>query len=240
MKRILVLALLLVSITAHAEQMVMLPYEPSVIDGPFGVTWRTMLVAVNKSRDFVEWRCRLPLCNTSLARRASDMFLSEFDGGPAFIYLPDEKTVHLTLRVLAGGVGGNRIMDVPVARAADFTSDELRFDFVPMGGESRQSLRIYDRDGRDNTLVRVQIDGQNGTLVDVIVALRELTREWIDDKPARPAWIEINDLAGLFPQLANTPIASIVVTPLTPDARVWAFVTSTNNETQQFNTFIPQ
>jgi len=41
-----------------------------------------------------------------------------------------------------------------------------------------------------------------------------------------------------FPAIGNADLAMIDIEPITPGVQIWAFVTSTNNLTQQFNHFV--
>jgi hypothetical protein len=86
--------------------------------------------------------------------------------------------------------------------------------------------------------VRLQIFSHGDQFVDTVVTLHQASGETVGSSPARPATFEINNLRDAFPELAKVLVADIVITPETRDAHIWAFVTSTNNDTQQFNHFV--
>jgi len=228
---------------ASAEQMVMLPFEPSVVYGKGGITWRTFLVAVNSSDRNADFRCSYALCSAVPPRSYYVFQGAGVAGNPAFLYFDDDlaDSVHIALRVYVDGSGPHtaRIMELPVARAADFRSDVMRIAYIPVGGNARQSLRIYDREGRDGTTVRLEILGAGSHMVDTVVTLHEAFGQMVGSGPARPATIEINDLSTAFPELADVDTADIIITPMTPGAHIWAFVTSTSNDSPQFNHFTP-
>ena len=130
-------------------------------------------------------------------------------------------------------------MEIPIARESDFTSGVFHIQAVPINPDSRQSLRIYDLDGVDGTAVRVRIyTTSSDPVVDTVVFLHKPSTPDVDGRPGAPAFATLNSLATQFPDIATSEIAMIDLQPLTAGARIWGFVTSTNNATQQFNHFV--
>jgi hypothetical protein len=54
-----------------------------------------------------------------------------------------------------------------------------------------------------------------------------------------PGYAEIGFVASL-PELRDSALVHIELAPLSPEQRIWAFVSVTNNETQHVTTISPQ
>ncbi|HEX2059796.1 MAG TPA: hypothetical protein VHK90_03570, partial [Thermoanaerobaculia bacterium] len=108
--------------------------------------------------------------------------------------------------------------EVPVVRAGD-TSWEIELPHIEIADGSRARLRVYDFDGRDRE-VEVEVTRDDGTV-----------RHW-------PVTLQ-----GGFAAVDLAPDARVldvrVVSPLR-DARLWAFVSVTHNETQRVTLYTPQ
>jgi hypothetical protein len=128
--------------------------------------------------------------------------------------------------------------EIPVVRADD-TAHAIRIVNVPMDGRYRATLRIYD------------FDLENGRHVDVMAILPNGTTRFVSATltgvpvcPAapciadRPAFAAIN-LSGV-PDLRTAGNIDLVISTGLHDARLWAFVSVTNNETQHVTVFTPQ
>ena len=131
------------------------------------------------------------------------------------------------------------MMDIPLARAADFTAGVFHLQAIPFNRDYRQSLRIFDLDGMDGATVRVRIfTTGNDPVVDTVLVLHRPSSPDVDGRPGAPAFAAVHNLAQTFPAIGNADLATIDIEPLTPGMQIWAFVTSTNNLTQQFNHFV--
>jgi len=128
--------------------------------------------------------------------------------------------------------------EVPVVRAGD-TAHTIRIVNVPMDERYRATLRIYD------------FDLQNGRQVDVTATLSNGSTRFLSTTltgvpvcPAapciadRPAFAIIN-LSGVA-DLKAAGIVDLTIRSGLHDARLWAFVSVTNNETQHVTLFSPQ
>lgn len=140
--------------------------------------------------------------------------------------------------------------EIPVVRERDLTTRVTLVD-VPMQPRFRQLLRIYMPDYVGCCLARVRfhgaegelllerdlnLDRPNGSLGGLVPApyLREGSREL----PLQPGYGEIA-LSGI-PELSGHESIWITVESRWPPSRVWAFVSVTNDETQQVTTVTPQ
>lgn len=108
------------------------------------------------------------------------------------------------------------------------------YRFIHPGGTSAAGVDIYDSRDLDTPLVSTTIDL---SAADPIVA-------W-NSYAVHPAFASIADLRAAFPQLAAVPKYTIRIRPHQTIAdppreySVWAFVTLTNNETQEVTTVSP-
>jgi hypothetical protein len=111
--------------------------------------------------------------------------------------------------------------------------------------KNRNTLRIYDIDGQQTTLVTVRVFGihpivpgstgvgkEDQLLGEKIIALQPFGAE-------APGYAELGDLSQIAP-LGNEQKVALEVEPLTPGLRMWAFVSITNNETQHVTVIAPQ
>lgn len=104
---------------------------------------------------------------------------------------------------------------------------------VPMGPFYRQKLRVYDLEGaRGRTVtVRIEVAGREPVRLTLTT-----TTEPSGDYPLYPGYAELD--LDTIPALAGASAATVVVeTPL--EGRFWAFISITNNVTQQITTMTP-
>jgi hypothetical protein len=156
--------------------------------------------------------------------------------------------------------------DIPVVREQQVYKGTLHLLDVPVDSRFRSALRVYDFDTpSDESLraVRVRIydmcgigpiDGRcsDSPLVDTVLTLTVSGAQSSAIFPDHPAAAMIGSLVDAFPQLASIPptalaggklrpaTARIEIDPVTPEIRFWAFVSSTNNETQHVTAITPR
>lgn len=238
---VVILSFLVVPVFAQTFERVLIPIQPSLISGAQGSTWLTVVVEKNDSDHRVELQCYAPAC-VSLAAGQSTIVQAHASPDPAFIYLPADQasSVQIGLRTIATASDGKQVMmEIPVAHESDFTAGVLHLLFVPFDQGYRQSLRIFDLDGTDGSVVRLRIFTASTTPdVDTTLVLRRPPTPDVNGRPGAPAAITIANLAAAYPAL-KTGQAYLDVEPVTPGLRIWAFMTTTNNATQQFNHFEP-
>lgn len=174
----------------------------------------------------------------------------------------DGVSLELTLDSRPAGEAAHlaRVDSVPVARERDFRTGTSAFPHVPFSvvyltdevlrqpfAQYRHTLRIYDVDLRGDAAVRIRVfftnTGGGGMLIkDGVVPLDR--RNGSD--PSYPYYAVV-DLDTFFsscnPFSAHTPCLGmdtrIELEPVTPGARYWAFVSLTNNFTQEVTILAP-
>jgi hypothetical protein len=161
--------------------------------------------------------------------------------------------VHFGLRVRdisreAQGFGS----EVPVVREREFSADGVSLLSVPNQPNARVTLRVYGFDPAiaGNVLVRVyqqrlalDVNLIPNTPPDSLTAERTYPVAYFPAAeaigngiyPDYPRYAQISDLP-----LPTTGFARIDVIPVTPGLRIWAFVTVTNNDTQQVTVISPR
>jgi len=130
--------------------------------------------------------------------------------------------VHDTSRV-AATIGA----EVPIVPDSAFRSTPFVLLGVPADVRYRNTLRIYSAEPGIATSVRVTIDHSFQT-----VTLRP-GRDLFD-----PGYFEMT-LPPRFESGSTINTIPVTIEPLTPGARVWAFVSATNNDTQQITVIAP-
>lgn len=166
--------------------------------------------------------------------------------GGLILYAPRSASndLHYNLRIRdvsrsAEGAG----TEVPVVRESGLR-DKVVLLNIPSEGRFRTALRIFDVLGRDGVQVRMQIfreGAPDGAYVDRIVTLSQPIRDIVFDPfPSFPAYAYVPNPVLEVPIAA--PIAGefrIELTPLAPLEKFWAFVSITNNDTQQVTLVTP-
>ena len=119
----------------------------------------------------------------------------------------------------------------------DRTASEVQIVAVPLDSGYRYALRLYDIDSVDGRTVSVTATDTAGTRVgETTVTLR--TTIFCSVAPCitgEPAFAAI-DLRDLVPA-GSGPVD---VTVSSPGARLWAFISATNNDTQHVTAYTPQ
>lgn len=189
--------------------------------------------------------CRIPVYGR--ARTTFEPALEPLvNGGGAFLYIEQTTTarppVAFTLRIRdvsrdAEGWGS----ELPVVHEREaYINRPIPLLDIPAGGNSRAMLRLYDFDGPFGTTARVRVFAHdtNQQLADVNVQLPGVPMIAIPMLPPVPGYAQA-DLGTLLPAgFAPGRVRVLVEGPR--DSRMWAFVSITNNTTQQVTTVTPQ
>jgi hypothetical protein len=154
----------------------------------------------------------------------------------AFLYVDREQRDHVDLSLIITG-GGSIPVQVPVVWEDEFSSGAVHLFGVPDVGGRRIALRVYGSDPEvvGNVRIRVLAEPGQEVLAERVVPLTVVQRYYsqttvIQRLPLRPPYAQIDFQAPL------TPTADTVhyeITPLTPNLRIWAFASITDNLTQQ-------
>lgn len=245
--------------STKGPDMIVIPVPLGTTPGAFGSLWSTELWAYNSGSltiRVVPGPCRLS---------GSDSCMIDLQPGkamaiPAIIepqfpyltlatpgfddHLPGFQPVHFSLRVRdlsrsAESAG----TEIPVVRDGHFVADTLQLLNVPVAADSRVMLRMFLHPIRGATQrFAIRLFGMNGP--GSLLTEREIV---LDPPPPMlaiyagyPASLAMvpDLLAGVPP---DTTRVRIEIEPVSkPASPYWAFITVTDNETQQITTVTPQ
>lgn len=214
---------------------------PLNYDGPgaHGAEWRTRITVRNDAP--VETWTEPTLKDPFLSPGERATFPTEPRDGGAFLYIPRRLEPHL---VYASHIfDASRMQstigtEMPVVRAED-TAHEIELLNVRVGEGYRALLRIYDFDATPLRDVNVIISRAEPPVIFRQVRLSPGIVCLVP--PCRqpgPTFAAL-DLSAI-PEVQSESGVDVTITALTNDARLWAFVSVTNNETQQVTLWTPQ
>ena len=149
--------------------------------------------------------------------------------------------------------------EIPVVRESDFTVHDILLLDIPSDARFRTNLRIYggmmyfSAESRfihpgGKVFLEIHDSRDLRSFPPLVQATLELSAPETVSGSAhfvRPAYYSIGDLVAAYPQLATVPSYTIRIRPAQPltsppvDLTIWAFVTITNNETQEVTTVSP-
>ena len=129
--------------------------------------------------------------------------------------------------------------EIPVVREED-TDYVVKLLQVPVDARYRAKLRVYDLDVNGRDVVVTLSDPNGGTSIQ-----RPLTLTGISVCPVAPCISERPAFAVLdldqIPELRDLADGvDVTITARTKEARLWGFVTVTNNDTQHVTVYTPQ
>ena len=225
--------------------------------GAMGSRWKSELWAFADSNDTmlifpISWECSI-LCPPAppLGHGISPRFMTQIEPGfsaiyGALLYVPRTAAdrLHTNLRITdtsenAGSAG----TEVPVVGESDLFTTNLHLLGVPQGERFRNTLRIYDVDANAGAAVEVFIINRTNTV------LHQQTITFITTGHRHPP-----TGAPLYPGYIEIPIEQVVtdhgpagrgelriqIEPRSPQLRFWAFVATTDNDTQQVTLVTPR
>jgi len=169
------------------------------------------------------------------------------DPGAVFVYVrpQDREKVHVNARVFnittRGTTAGS---ELPIVHDEEFTSDPVDLIGIPLDAVDRQLLRVYDTatSGKTTVSIRVFADAELEPRATAVRTLEDLPSAQLTTTarlPTHPRYTQI-DLREFAEAMTGAKTMRIEVTPQTPMSRIWAFVTTTNNQTQHVTTTTPQ
>ena len=247
MKRALFVALALSLPLAAAEyEKLMLPVAPSVVYCGYHSKYDTRLIAFNGNQRGIDRFCSDEACG-ALPASTGTVLAGEHVPipKPSFLYVPKDaaREMQMSLIVESSDVlqpEERSYTELPVVRESDFREGKIQIVGVRMDDGFRKTLRIYSLDGSKGALVRVRV-----------YALRATTPAyehdyWLepqggpnaDGLDSAPSFNMECDLSG-FVENYGAPVR-VELEPLTPGAKIWGFVSITNNVTQHFYTVVPR
>lgn len=256
--RALLFALLLVTASAEAQvtlpemERVLLPISVRDVGGAFGTRWSTdltMYMDADLPPLVVPFTgCYSQPCDDAggpTSRRTLTLgFLATAPGDTTGSLLhiaqsgADSVSLALTLRRSADDVG----IAVPVVREREFSSRPLQLLDVPNPGPAkRMALRIYGIDPDLLGVVRVRIyrAGTEQLLSDQTYSLTVAQKYFATASfrlPVRPPVSEVHYWSSLTP---GNERLRFQIEPVTPGLRLWAFISVTDNVTQEVSLRLP-
>lgn len=114
----------------------------------------------------------------------------------------------------------------------------LRIINVPLTSESRQMLRVYDLDAVERSDLRAHVTAGNRTVTVPVTLSPRVVCVAPPCYQGAPTYAAIS--LDAIPELRGAGTAEILIEARTNEARLWAFVSVTNNDTQHVTTFTPQ
>jgi hypothetical protein len=221
----------------------------SPVGGAFGSRFVTRLIVHNDSAQAVRvdqvggHMCLIPGCLAWVApgTHQPNVWASGLVGGRgAFIWVDSSQMHHLTFQLRVQDLSRQESTwgtELPILRESDFFDDRLTLIDVPDTENFRQTLRIYEWEGTPrNPVVMVRFyDQESGAL------LRELpvVLERFSSSAADASQAQVGFWTDDFADLRPAERLRIVIEPVTPGIRFWAFVSITHNETQHITTITP-
>jgi hypothetical protein len=235
---------------------VLIPLVSHQLRGAHGSLWDSELHVFNAS--FVSLRMLgateptpvLPIDPAvyvdGLQTRRVDLY-SRDDADGALLYVPNTHVgaAKMSLRVRDISENATSLGDeVPVVRA-DHGAHELSLVDVPIDPKYRATLRIYSF-AQEPLPVRVTIYPEDGNvpLQELDVMLQGVVNAVFEPFPPYPAYLALDPLPAAVRAAGGDRVRieitnfGPVITP--PPPRIWAFVSLTNNETNQVTIVTPK
>lgn len=261
MRRNILFALLFISSIAYGQSTQQFPYErvlfPLAVAGPpipgaQGSQWVVEAFGRNDASEPVDVTQQVfGTCGQCPPKPSASTFQSPVisndpnTGGFVYIGAPGaDGKVTFTLRTQdVSRQAQTWGTTIPVVRERDVRTAKITLLNFPVTAAFRNTLRVYDFDYPTNRVVRLRVYplSSNDALVDTQITL--LAPNVANGPELYPLWpgrALLTDLASTFPALsALTTPARIELDPVTPGLRFWAFLSTTNNETQHVTVTFP-
>ena len=157
-------------------------------------------------------------------------------GRGAFLYVPEGDFLDLSLRVRdVSREAENYGTEVPLVTSEE-TTTAFQFSFldIPMGPKYRQTLRIYNFEGKRAANIGVRILARNGTQ-NLVFNNYSMPDGPLEEFPTEPGYLELN-LGDLLPGYVGNVDVSV---SHSAGPRLWSMVSITNNETQMVTMVTP-
>jgi hypothetical protein len=233
-----VLSLAVPAFAADYEK-ILLPIKPSVVMCGYDSRYETQLVVYNGNERTVE----------GVAPDTSALVQGEVAHVPVpqFVYIPKADAANMQLSLLVESSDRSKpemrsFTELPIVRESEFRAGKLQFPGVRIDENFRQTLRIYGLDGMKAVDVRVRVFPMGSDhpldyqrMVYTLYPYEQgFTSEGLELVPT------FNMECDLSKYYAPGQQVRVVVEPLTPGAKIWAFISVTSNETQHFYTVLPR
>lgn len=221
------------ALLATETETFMLPIQPSVVLCGYHSKFDTRLVVYNDDERLAESFGLAPKTGAVVEGQIELVPL------PRLVRVPREEAARMQMSLLVESSDRDHpelrsFMELPVVRENDWSAEAIQIPGVRIDEGFRQTLRIYAEDERAvEVAVRVYPLHSSHPL-DYNGGWRYILWSHGPDSPAFNMECNLNDLYETGQQVR------VEVIPLTEGARIWAFVSVTNNVTQSFYTVLPQ
>jgi hypothetical protein len=245
---LLLLCAAAVPLSAQELEPVLLSVRPSNIVCGCGGRFDTRLVVYNPNPTNMRGSCVDDTCGP-IAPGGHELTGPTMGGSyPTFLYLPKGEADRLHMSLITQSHMWDQpdnvaFAELPIVRASEFRDTKIDIVGVRMEPGFRQSLRLYALDGTTYTAVDVRAYdlASDDLLYQEVHWLMPLTDQRTPSGEAlQPGFNMECDLSKELPDLLDGRNVRIEVDPLTPGAKIWAFVSITNNKTQHFSTVTPR
>jgi hypothetical protein len=241
----------------HERLLVPVVLPPSGVEGANGALWVTRFWLRNNASQPVivypfDYGCRFGPCPPQPPLQPGGTFWPQVAGaGPARgLFLLVEKGFLDKVKVGVRTFDTSREAkswgtELPVVRESEFTRDELLMFDVPIDPRFRSALRIYAGSRESGLAARVRFyrldplrtlpPGVPDPVIGEQVVTLAPPGEGFSDAYPSSAFLDVESLLGS----AGVERVTISVRPVS-DVPMWAFVSVTNNQTQEITTISPQ
>jgi hypothetical protein len=251
----LLLLALLLPVASYGQpvdyEQVLVPINPSLIQGADGARWLVELTIANAGFDDISLFCFTGTCTPIEAHDILRVNTAPSDAiRPGLLYVPTSQARRASFALRSRNSTPNSdeqdfVSEIPVVRENDFRSSIVEIPAVPIEMNYRHMLRVYDANANEGASVRVRIFGMTvGQLAATPVASMELTLRTSRGSaspyalPDEPSWAALPDFSDL-PGVRNFQEVHIRVEALDANMNIWAFATATSNTTQRFAVYTP-
>lgn len=231
-----------------------LALDPGV-PGAFQSFWVTELWLRNGGdRSIIVFRrdpslCMLPICPiVPTVPPRTDVMIPldrlERDLPAAFLYVERTAVEEVAATLHVRDVTRQELSygtELPIIREHELLTGQATLLAVPTDPRFRLTLRVYDVDKREaDVRVRVLPMFPSSQPLVADARLPYITRHDLDTAryATYPGFASI-DLHNKFPEIIGKGLMRVEVIPNSPDTKFWAFISITNNETQQVTTITP-
>jgi hypothetical protein len=206
---------------------------PVIINGPgaFGSQWKTDLTLYNASNDAI------PGSLTGVQPRSLVTVSGTNAPSGLVLPLPRRAAKKVTIGLLARDLSKQAEAlgtELPVVREAGLQDGGLSLLNAPADARFRVALRLFGIDDVRQVIIRIR--PMDNTSNDLLV--QEIRLAPTSESAGLATFGYIGDLLTQFPQIAGHGPLHVEIDA--SDARVWGFISVTNNETQQVTVISPQ
>lgn len=225
------------------------------LPGANGSLWRTSLSVVNVGAEPAQLGIPHVCINCRTARALRPNLTYAFvpipgsEGIPgSFLFVDKDDEPNLRYGISVRDVSrqdDNLGVEIPIARERDFRTDRISLLNIPRDDRYRYHLRLYSLQSGQVTITTYEeagtIPNGEGTLT-TDAPLGTMTATIMPPSPrdfrsSYPGFASVTDIAGLSG--THERLARLDIVPA-PGVTVWAFLTITNNETQDVTVVSPQ